>query len=121
MVKSRSKTAFIRKEGIKMKIVINKCYGGFGISAEAYKYMGVQYKSMCDPDFVYPINGDQEAFRTNEKLIEFIEKYGSERASGGCAKLKIVEIPKGTRHQITEYDGLEDIELASSVDLETAT
>lgn len=103
-----------------MKIVINKCFGGFGISPEAYEYMGVQYKSICDTDFVYPINGSQEDFRTNDKLIEFIEKYGSERASGRCAKLKIVEIPKGTRYRITEYDGMEDIEADSSIGWETA-
>lgn len=105
-----------------MKIVINKCFGGFGISAEAYGYMGIPYRPVFNSDdFVCPIKGTDEDFRTNDKLIEFIEKYGSERASGKCSELKIVEIPKGTRYRITEYDGMEGIETDSSVDWETAT
>lgn len=76
-----------------MKIVINDCFGGFSISEEAKKY--------CEENSSYNIS------RTNEKLIEFIEKYGSERASGMCAKLKIVEIPDDVNWEIEEYDGNE--------------
>lgn len=105
-----------------MKIVINRCYGGFGISTEAYDYMGVQYQiTFGNSGFAYPVKGDQEDFRTNEKLIEFIEKYGSERASGECARLVIKDIPEGVRYRIIEYDGMEDIETESMLDWRVAT
>lgn len=47
--------------------------------------------------------------RTDPDLIKVIEELGSENASGGCAKLKIVEIPDGVQWEIDEYDGIETI------------
>lgn len=29
-----------------MKVVINKCYGGFGLSKEAYKFLGLKWTGM---------------------------------------------------------------------------
>lgn len=107
-----------------MKIVINKCYGGFNISAEALDYIGVPYKR--EHSFVYP-KGEWYKWlgsfkcRTNPKLIEFIEKFGSERASGQCSKLKIVEVPCGINFRIDEYDGMEDIEERDNIDWYVAT
>jgi len=47
--------------------------------------------------------------RADKLLIQVVEELGSERASGGCAELKIVEIPDGVDYEISEYDGNEHI------------
>lgn len=104
-----------------MKIVINRCYGGFNLSEEALDYMGIPYK--VDFGFAFPANygwlGSLEC-RTNSKLIEFIEKSGSERASGRCSKLVVEEIPQGTLFRIEEYDGMESIETQDNIDWQVA-
>lgn len=47
--------------------------------------------------------------RTHPLLIQVIEQLGTEKASGDCAKLKIVEIPDDVDFEIDEYDGIESI------------
>lgn len=101
-----------------MKIVINDSYGGFAISEDALKYMGVPYRNDWG-GYIVPIAyqwlGSLEC-RTNEKLIEFIEKFGSESASGRFSHLVIKEVSKGTLFRIREYDGSEWIETADEID-----
>lgn len=80
-----------------MKIVLNKCYGGFELSKFACE------KLRCGP-FDYD--------RTDEKLIDLIETYGSEKcgADDGCTALVIVEIPDETTDwEIDEYNGIESV------------
>lgn len=111
-----------------MKVVINICYGGFGLSSKAVERcielgLGLtEYKGnfYADPDayFVkineeyFCIKGDDKEFRCNPVLIQVIEELGSGKASGNLAKLKIVEIPFDTTEgwDIDEYDGFERIE-----------
>lgn len=49
--------------------------------------------------------------RTNSKLVEFIEKFGSDRASGECSNLRVEEVPHGCLFRIDDYDGLESIDI----------
>lgn len=77
------------------KIVINKCYGGFGLSKDAYEFLGIKWD---DLDFA----DDRE----NPKLIECVEKL-KEKANGRGAILKIIEIPDDIEYTIEEYDGIE--------------
>ena len=79
-----------------MKVVINKCFGGYSLSLEAQKFLG------CTSAY------DYEHDRTNPILVAYIEKLG-EKADGDCAELKIVEIPDGTNFVIESYDGMEHI------------
>lgn len=82
-----------------MKIAINKCYGGFGLSDFACEKLG------C-----HPYDYDARSARANEKLIDLMETYGSEKCSRSCAALVIVEIPDETTDwEINEYDGLETL------------
>lgn len=46
------------------------------------------------------------ADRTDHDLISVVEELG-EAASGGCAELRIVEVPNDARWEIEEYDGTE--------------
>jgi hypothetical protein len=84
-----------------MEIVINKDYGGYGISYRARHAI----EEANEPD---EISGDE--FRTSPTLINFIKTYGSEAASDSYANLKVVNIPdNATDWRIEEYDGLESI------------
>lgn len=54
-----------------MKVVINRCYGGFGLSREACKYLGIE------PEINYVkwiLNTDN---RAHPKLVECVETLGS--------------------------------------------
>ena len=85
-----------------MKVVINKCYGGFGLSEKAYKYLGLKWDG-----YGYGYSHDYEK-RTDKKLIKCVEELGKE-ASGALANLVIVEIPDDIEWKIDEYDGIETI------------
>jgi len=83
-----------------MKVVINKCHGGFGLSEEAEN----KYKELAgisDPNLYSRIIA-----RNDEHLIAVVELMGS-GAWGKYAELKIVEVPDDIKWYIEEYDGLE--------------
>ena len=80
-----------------MKIVLNKCYGGFSLSAGACKALGLKSR--------YTIIA-----RNDERLISLMEEHGSEWVSGDCAALVPVDIPDNcTDWEMDEYDGWERI------------
>lgn len=83
-----------------MKIVINTCYGGFGLSKEAFEL----YCDLTGQDSkkLY----DREIQRNDPMLIHVVEKLG-EKADDKYARLKIVEIPDGVDWEVEEYDGKE--------------
>lgn len=84
-----------------MKIVLNKCYGGFSLSEFACEKLG------CNP---YDYTDIDKMQRISKRLIDLVEMYGSEKCSGGCAALVIVEVPDETTDwEINEYDGLESV------------
>ncbi len=105
-----------------MKIIINKCYGGFGLSEEAVLLYGKKkglniiavkdkiMKNLCH----YYLNekiesnyfSDRDIQRNDPVLIEVVEELGK-KANGYCAELKIVEIPDDVEWIIEEYDGKE--------------
>ena len=84
-----------------MKIVVNRCYGGFGLSKKAYEFLGLTWD-----DYGYAYN--EEELRTDPKLIECVEKLGQE-ANGRYAALEVVEIPDDVEWEINDYDGIETI------------
>lgn len=143
-----------------MKVVINACFGGFGLSPEATlwlwekgcegievthvdkywppkereetkrKYASLGYEvnlekwreylkagpkgkrgsmflNVFTPNEQYVLNA-REVDRHHPLLIQVVEEMG-EKANGGCAALKIVEIPDDVEYVIDEYDGNEHI------------
>ena len=81
-------------------IVINNCYGGFGLSEHAQSL----YKEMAgitDENW-----HDRDVSRDDPYLVKIVRELGSE-ASGGYADLRIVEVPAGVEWDIAEYDGNE--------------
>lgn len=94
-----------------MKMIINSCYGGFGI-AGPLKEWEEQKNAGLDPDTDwqkwYDL-GDHEN-RTNPEAIVILEEYGTQACSGPYARLKVVAIPDTvTDWQIDEYDGFESV------------
>ncbi len=81
-------------------IVINTCYGGFGLSNVAIqKYR--EMSGITDPKFY-----DRDIARDDPYLVKIIRDMGM-AANGAHANLKIVEIPSDIEWQIEEYDGNE--------------
>ena len=79
-----------------LELVINACYGGFGLSEEACKMIGLD-------------NRFDEIDRDDYRLVKAVHTLGK-KANGFCADLKIVEIPlEATDYFINEYDGAESV------------
>lgn len=110
---------------IKMKIVINRCYGGFSLSEEAFerylelkgitwykfksKYNSTMYSTV--PQEEYAVGNDQYLSNINMSrgdpiLVRVVEEM-RDKANGGYAELKVVKIPDGVEWEIEEYDGME--------------
>lgn len=82
-----------------MEIVINRCYGGFGLSKEAYEELGLVWDG-----YGYEYRG--ESYRTNPRLVAVVKKLGA-AADGRFSNLKVVDIPDDVQWTIEEYDGIE--------------
>ena len=80
------------------KIVINTCFGGFGLSDEAIK----RYVNETDD---LPINY-WDIPRDDPILLKIVEEMG-EDSYGKWSELKIIEIPDDIEWEIEEYDGKE--------------
>jgi hypothetical protein len=80
-----------------MKIVINQCYGGFGLSNKAE----LRYKELSGKDF-----DTWECNRDDPHLVKVVEELGEE-ANDEHADLTVVEIPDGVNWCVEEYDGRE--------------
>lgn len=79
------------------EIVVNCCYGGFGLSKFAVERLG------NDTYFFLEHREDKE-------LIALLKEYGTEKIGGTFAELQIVEIPdNSTDYYIDEYDGMETV------------
>jgi hypothetical protein len=107
------------------KVVINNCFGGFGLSHGAImryaelkglKLIVVEEKRIFS-DYAYYLNeiSDDNYWyssyaleRSDPALVQAVEELG-ELASGQFSELKVVEIPYGVEWHIVEYDGMEHI------------
>jgi hypothetical protein len=82
------------------KIVINTCYGGFGLSPEALAEYNRRTRVWA------PVEYDCFIERDDPFLVEVVEAMGSD-ANDRHSELKIVEVPDGVKWTIEEYDGKE--------------
>ena len=83
-----------------MKVVISKCYGGFGLSEKAYKELDIPWDGF---------GHGRDIKRSCPNLVRVVEKLGKD-ANGSCADLCVVEIPDDVEWEISEYDGYERVE-----------
>jgi hypothetical protein len=103
-----------------MKIVINKCYGGFGLSDKAIdrlEELGYEAPEGCrtierdrvPEEYGYEFEkywGLSDIPRDHPLLVQVVEELGS-KADRRFAELKVVEIPEGVDWVVEEYDGTE--------------
>ena len=81
-----------------MKFVLNKCWGGFGVSDIAAKALDIE-----DPWDANDLD------RNDPNLVKVVETLG-EIANGDYAELCVVEIPDNvTDWEYDDYDGIEFI------------
>lgn len=89
-----------------MKVLISP---GYGAGWSTWNYIDLAF----DPDIISAF----EAGLNKEDMCNFIINLGYEKPyMGGYTQCKIVDIPKGTRFRIEEYDGYESIEACSDTD-----
>lgn len=112
-----------------MKIVINRCFGGFGLSAQALTRLydlgsiavGTAPKDVdsgSSIDSEYPLTPDRKSFifpetfytkiRTCPHLVKVVEELG-EAANGRFSELAVIEIPDDISWYIDEDKGMETI------------
>ena len=112
-----------------MKIVINTCFGGFGISDEAFEKLlerkGIVFHRLdgdgtllggnnyyheghAGEDEFYISHYDYYDDRSDPDLIAVIEEMGKE-SWGWASELAILEIPDDVKWHIHEYDGMEHV------------
>lgn len=113
-----------------MKVAINRCFGGFGISNAAFEKLlerkGIAYEKipaefqLRGDEFDYYHAGQvgkEDAYlseydfcdnRADPDLIAVLEEMGV-AAQGGFAEIAIVEVPDDVKWHIDEYDGLEHV------------
>jgi len=113
-----------------MKVAINTCFGGFGISDEAFEKLlerkGIAFEKVVDKergslfgtsyytaghvgdDDFYISSYDYYENRSDPDLIAVIEEMGKE-SWGWAAELVIVDIPDDVKWHIHEYDGMEHV------------
>jgi hypothetical protein len=93
-----------------MKIVINDCYGGFGLSKialESYAHRkGIKLGSWNQTWGFFSEFQDRDIPRNDSDLISIVEDLG-QLANGSSADLRVIEIPDDVEWQIEEYDGSE--------------
>jgi hypothetical protein len=110
-----------------MKVVINKCWGGFGLSEEAVLW--IRKNKPCSHKEVLPgetysdgsvADADHYSWRKDSNyehgdhrdcpsLVAVVETLG-ERSWGSHAELKVIKIPNGIKWKVDDYDGMESIE-----------
>ena len=81
-----------------MKVVINGCFGGFGLSDEAKTILalrGVDVGKLPEKEM-----------RCHKDVVEVVELLGS-LANATYAELRVVEVPDDVRWHVADYDGNE--------------
>lgn len=92
-----------------MKVVVNRCFGGFELSDEAVRFcnkLGLDVQGSYDQ-----VELEENEFRSHPTLVKVVECLG-ELANGSCAQLRVVEIPFDSTEgwYIRNHDGRESIE-----------
>lgn len=104
-----------------MKIVVNECYGGFGLSHKAV----LRYGELAGLNITWDVDkpeaslfthyyagnqsfSDYDIKRDDPLLVQVVEELGA-KASGAFAELHITEIPDDVDWYIHDYDGMEHV------------
>ncbi|MGI6612256.1 MAG: hypothetical protein ACOX0Z_01610 [Candidatus Nanosyncoccaceae bacterium] len=102
----------IERAGGSERVIINNCYGSYGMSnrflQELAEIKGGDFDEGCiilpDGQELYP-----EDLRMDQDALALLESRGLAYANTGSSRLNVVEIPQGMKYQIHEHDGGETI------------
>lgn len=86
----------------KMKIVLNKCYGGFALSEEQALAYGIDESELYEGGQGRVYYGEVD--RTDPRLAAVVEL---DLPMAWASNLQVVEIPDSCYYEIEEYDGAE--------------
>lgn len=106
------------------RIVINKRYGGLGLSRKAFlRLRELGHPLALEETDIGEVWADAPSVREewldsfcydiprdDPLLLQVIDELGVEVSSAPMAQLKIVEIPDGVKWHIEKYHGLESID-----------
>jgi len=95
------------------KVVINRCFGGFGLSESALRNFALKKGYSLNKKNKYTLIETHEGLitdndipRDDPELVAIVEKLG-EDSWGEYAELLVVEVPDDVEWYIEEYDGQE--------------
>ena len=102
------------------KVVLNSCFGGFGLSKDAVQLLRDKHGLNIFSDHGYVDNEDfgieddnMEAYRMDHRLISVVQDLGMDKASGSHAALRVVKVPDDVVDvhgwHISDYDGCENV------------
>ena len=102
------------------QVVLNSCYGGFGLSKDAIQMLIDKHGLDINPDYGHVDNDDfgivddnMDAYRMDKRLIDVVKSLGCDNASGDLAQLRIVSVPDDVVDvygwHISDYDGIDTI------------
>ena len=110
-----------------MKVVINSCFGGFGLSDAAFEELlnrkGVAWEKVIssygttydyyeaghlEEDDYYLSHRQFTENRADPELVAVVEQFGKD-VNTKYSELKIVDIPDDVEWIVEEYDGLEHV------------
>jgi hypothetical protein len=125
-----SEVTTTKRETRMRKIAINRCFGGFGLSDEAFEKLltrkGIAFEKVVEPEKSsffgttyyeagHACDGDYYLSqynyyndRSDPDLIAVIEEMG-DAVNGFAAEIEIMEIPSDVEWHVAEYDGLEHV------------
>ena len=94
-----------------MKIVIHPDYGGFYLTSEQIKLArqisgNSRWTGVTDDELVRCNVHFIDIERTDPILIQAVEEHPNV-----FNRIEVVDIPKGERYRINEYDGAEEVEI----------
>lgn len=110
-----------------MKLVLNRCYGGFGLSSLACDELGLDDKPGTTAAITLSngkvitykrvaggtrYSSPDASIRSSPELVSVVEKLGH-LASGDLSRLEIVEVPDWAKFRIEDNDGYEIVEFIS--------
>lgn len=105
-------TAEAYMEAKMQKIVINRCFGGFGLSGRAQaRYCELEGIELGEYDHQYDhYEGFKpwDVHRDDYNLVKVVEELG-EASWGYGSELKVVEVPVGVQWYVRDYDGVETV------------
>jgi len=97
-----------------MKVVVNKKYGGFGLSRAAVESLAARGNKEAQ-ELLEDAGPDEDVTlrsfeRSDPDLVAVIEELGSKKASAPRSHLIVVNVPDDVKWYIDNDDGLETVE-----------